>query len=125
MAFDLRHIYMVATSNFLEQVSSDMDARLRGIALKRLGDKRKNRYGETIPDFIIFDPDFESPLVTKYPLHEKYEDDNRSLRISMPGLPGKVYVKLDDYGSPETLSEQVGHKVRTQFVITLMMAEDY
>lgn len=108
-------IYMVATRNFLDTVSEADDVKIRETAIRRLGDKGKNQWGETIPDMIVFDPKYSG---------EKYEDNNRTLRVGM-NLPGKVYAKLDDYGSPEVLAEQVGHMVRTRFVLTLMMAEDY
>lgn len=112
---ELRHIFMVSTSNYLGTISVDDDVKIREITLKRLGDKGKNQYGETIPDFVIFDPSSSG---------EQYQDDNRSLKIGMK-LPAKVYAKMDDYGSAEALSREVGHPVRTQFVVTFMMAEDY
>ena len=43
----------------------------------------------------------------------------------MPQLPKKVYVKMDDYGSPEILSKQLGTKVNARYVITFMLAEEY
>jgi len=67
-------------------------------------------------DFIVFDPNAEK---------EKYEDERRTLRIPMPGLKKKVYAKLDDYGSPELLSRDVGFPVDTQYVVTFMLAEEY
>lgn len=116
MPFNIGNIYMVSTTNFLNQISSEMDTKIRGIALKRLGDKGKNQYGETIPDLIIFDPHFNGEI---------YQDDNRSLKIGENDIPAKVYAKLDDYGSAEALSREVGRPVRTQFVVTFMMTEDY
>lgn len=113
---DLKHIYMVSTRNYLDTIPEKQDVEIREIALKRLGDKGKNQYGETIPDLIIFAPSFTG---------EEYQDDNRSLKIGKNDIPAKVYVKLDDYGSPENLSREVGHPTRTQFVVTFMMAEDY
>lgn len=55
----------------------------------------------------------------------RFEDDGRSLRIPMNSIPKEVYAKLDDYGSNEALSESVGYPVQTQYVITLMLMEEY
>ena len=112
---NLSNIYMVATNNFLTTISVDNDVIIRRTALVEMGNEI-NKYGEHIPDFIVFDPNSKT---------RNFEDEKRTLRIPMPSIPGKVYAKLDDYGSKETLSEQVGHKVNTQFVVTFMMAEDY
>jgi hypothetical protein len=46
-------------------------------------------------------------------------------RIGLPGLPGYVYVKADNYRSPEIRSEQIGHEITTLYLITIMMAEDW
>jgi hypothetical protein len=108
---------MVATSNFLSQISFEMDAKMRTIAFKRIGE-RGIVDGELYPDFLVFDPDLQ--LLT-----ERWEDEGRTLRIGMPGLPGRVYVKVDNYGSPEILSEQIGREVTTPYLITIMMAEDW
>ena len=108
-------VYMVATSNFLNSIPSDIDADIRHIALNEIG-KDKNQWGELIPDFIVFDPKASKKIL---------EDDDRTLRIPMKNLPDKVYAKLDNYGSKEVLSEQVGHHVNTQYVLTFMMADDY
>lgn len=68
------------------------------------------------PDFLVFDPKAEKT---------EYEDEGRTLHIAYPKLEDKVYVKLDDYGSAEVLSENVGQKVRTQYAVTFMLAEEY
>jgi len=68
------------------------------------------------PDFLIFDP-----KATK----TGYEDGGRTLHIAYPRLEtDKVYVKLDDYGTAEVLSENVGHKVNTQYAVTFMLQEE-
>ena len=108
---------MVATSNFLSQISFEMDAKMRTIALKRVGE-RGIVDGVLFPDFLVFDPHLLG-------VTEKWEDECRTLRIAMPGLPGKVYVKADNFRSPEILSEQIGHEVTTPYLITIMMAEDW
>jgi len=43
----------------------------------------------------------------------------------LPGLPGRVYLKVDNYGSPEILSEEIDYKLTTPYLITIMMAEDW
>jgi hypothetical protein len=116
MVFDRRHLYMVSTSNYLNSIPSELDAQIRTAAISKLGTS-VNKYGEYIPDFIIFDPRAS---------HDQFEDEGRSLRLPMNIPRGdKVYVKLDNYGSQEELSRHVGHTVSTQFVVTFMMAEDY
>ncbi len=68
------------------------------------------------PDFLVFDPEAEKT---------EYEDDGRTLHIAYPQLKDKVYVKLDDFGSAEALSENAGQKVNTQYAVTFMLAEEY
>ena len=112
----LGEAYLVSTSGFLE-IDEEERATMMEIALRAVGSKGKNKYDELIPDFIIFDP---SPDAKK-----GYEDDERSLRIPIKTIPEKVYAKLDNYGSAEILSEQVGHKVNTKYVLTFMLAQEY
>lgn len=69
------------------------------------------------PDFLVFDPEHNG--------HPKLEDEGRTIHMGSFGTPVKCYAKLDDFGSPEALSESVGHKVGMQTVITLMLAEEY
>ena len=113
--------YLVMTSNFGNVISEENKRKIVGVTLSRLGCKGENEYGECVPDFLIFDPNFQS----QSPSIEKEEDEGRSLHIGFPGLERKVYAKLDDYRSKETLSENVGHHVNTQFLTTIMLAEDY
>jgi len=108
--------YLVSTSGFLG-IDADERAIMMEVALREVGSKGKNKYEELIPDFIIFDPDPDAK--------KEYQDDDRSLKIPMKTIPEKVYAKLDDYGSAETLSEQVGHKVQTKYVLTFMLAQEY
>lgn len=68
------------------------------------------------PDFLVFDPEAEKT---------EYEDEGRTLHIAYPRLKDKVYVKLDDFGSAEALSENVGQKVNTQYAVTFMLAGEY
>lgn len=101
-------VYIVLTSNLIDTINADERAMLVALAIQRIDPKG--------PDFIVFDPDADT---------KKTEDGGRTLRIPVKTIPGKVYAKLDDYGSKETLSENVGHKVNTQYVLTLMMSSDY
>lgn len=66
--------------------------------------------------FIVFDPGAE---------REEYEDEGQSLRIPCAELTEKVYAILDDYGSPEALSENLGRPVSTCYTITFLLAEEY
>lgn len=65
---------------------------------------------------IVFDPE-QAETVT--------EDGGRTLHVAYPRLETKVYVKLDDYGSKECLSENVGQQVNTQYAVTFLLAEEY
>jgi len=68
------------------------------------------------PDFIVFDPEAK---------RTEFEDEGRTLHIAYPKLDEKVYVKLDDYGSKEVLSDSVGSPVNTQYAVTFLLAEEY
>jgi hypothetical protein len=100
------HLYMVVTRGFLS-LSEDEQAVIRELAVSHISQKT---------DFIVFEHGTE---------FMKHEDEGRTLRVTMPLLTTKVYAKLDDYGSPEELSKEVGHPVNTQYVLTLMLAEEY
>lgn len=113
--FDRKHLYMVFTRNYLNTIPDEEKAIIQTISVREIGQK-VNQHGEHIPDFIIFDPKAKT---------KKVEDQGRSLHIPMKTIPTKVYVKLDDYGSPMELSKQVGRIVNTQFALTFMLAEDY
>ncbi len=65
---------------------------------------------------IVFDPE-QAETVT--------EDGGRTLHVAYPELETKVYAKLDDYGSKEFLSENVGRPVNTQYMVTFLLAEEY
>jgi hypothetical protein len=68
------------------------------------------------PNFLVFDPDAKKT---------EFEDGGRTLHIAYPKLEDKVYVKLDDYGDRETLSENVGRPVPSQYAVTFMLPEEY
>lgn len=109
--------YTVITTNMLNTISEDNRFKIMAMTRSRLGCKGENEYGECNPDFIVFERN-DTPF-------EKEEDEGRSLKIGMPGLEDKVYVKLDDYGSKEALADSVGHPVNTQLVATYMLSSDY
>ncbi len=67
------------------------------------------------PTMIVYEPECKK---------SRYEDDGRTL-IKPTKATQKVYAKLDDYHSPETLSESIGRKVTTQYVVTFLLAEEY
>ncbi|MHA1447686.1 MAG: hypothetical protein ACTSSN_13410 [Candidatus Heimdallarchaeaceae archaeon] len=58
------------------------------------------------------------------------EDEGRTCIVPLlwmdKAAPEKVYAILADYGSAEALQESAGDKtITTQFVLTLLLAEDY
>jgi hypothetical protein len=67
-------------------------------------------------DFLIAGPD-EVEL--------KYEDEGRTVRVRLPSLPQKVYVKIDDFETREALAESFGRAVKSQFVATFLLPEEY
>lgn len=75
---------------------------------------------------VLIKPD-EPTMVAFDPKREKnaLEDGGRTLIVAYPELEEKVYVKLDDYGSKEFLSENVGQQLNTQYAVTFMLAVEY
>jgi len=114
---EVKRAKSVMTSNMSSSISPENQMKIFKIAHEKLGCKGETEYGECAPDFLIFDPTER--------FFEKEEDDGRSLHIGFPGLESKVYVKLDDYGSRENLSENIGYPVDTRFLKTFMLSEDY
>lgn len=107
MAEEMNAFFMVMTCGFSalpEDIAGDILS--RGMAAI----KPEN------PDFIVFDPDAEKT---------EFEDGGRTLHVAYPKLETKVYAKLDDYGSKEFLSENVGSPVNTQYAVTFLLAEEY
>lgn len=78
-------------------------------------EKGLDRIDPKAPNFIVFDPKAEK---------ERKEDNEESL-ILPTDAEEKVYVKLDDFGSNEALSENCGYSVNTQFAVTFLLAEEY
>jgi len=105
--FDRDHLFMVRTSGFMEEIPKDQQSVIFTLASTQISPET---------DFIVFDPGSKK---------RGLEDQGRTLKFGMPSLKHKVYAKLDDYGSKENLSKNVGHPVGTQYVLTLMIAEEY
>ncbi len=103
----MKNYFMVLTTGFSDlpdEIGGDILA--KGMALIR-PDK---------PDMLAFDPKRKET---------ETEDDGRTLIIAYPRLDEKVYVKLDDFGSAEALSENAGRRVNTQYAVTFMLAGEY
>ena len=82
--------------------------------------KAFKRISPNKPDMIVFYPEGER--------EETLEDEGRTLITTQKGLTAKVYAKLDDFGSPEALKENMGEyapKGNIQHVLTFMLAEEY
>ena len=103
----MKNYFMVMTSGF-----SDLPAEIGGdILSKGMGWIKPEN-----PDMLVFDPEQTATQL---------EDGGRTLHIAYSELEEKVYVKLDDYGSKEFLSENVGQRVNTQYAVTFMLATEY
>lgn len=94
-------------------LTSDVQAEIMYVAFKRISDKT---------DMIVFLPENSST-------QEHLEDQDRTLVTKAKGLTAKVYAKLDDFGSSESLAESMGVHYPTnskvQRVLTFMLAEEY
>jgi len=102
----VRGFVLLKTSGF-SSLDPDVQAEMMHVALSKINLKT---------NMIVFDPEaFE----------EAYEDDERTLRVPYKKAKKKVYAILDDYGSPEALSESLGRDVDTQHTITFLLAEEY
>lgn len=72
------------------------------------------------PNMIVFFPEGER--------EEILEDQGRTLVTTAKGLTKKVYAKLDDFGNPQALKENMGPyapRGNIQHVLTFMLAEEY
>jgi len=72
-------------------------------------------------------PEPDASMIVFDPKHKRtgFGDGGRTLHVAYPRLETKVYAKLDDYGSKEFLSENVGRKLNTQYMVTFLLAEEY
>jgi len=103
----LSEVLLLMTRGFQFEIDHPTQAKILEKGLAKIHPKA--------PDFIVFDPKAEK---------ERIEDEGRSV-ILPSKAKDKVYVKLDDYGSKEVLSENCGYPVNTQFTVTFMLAEEY
>lgn len=107
-----QHLF-VYTSNFQNTIIVEEPDAAHQIIRDTLKNIRPEGEGQ---DFIVFDPEAKERSV---------EDGGRTLRLPTTATQ-KCYAKLDDYGSVEALRENSGMQdVKTQYAITLMLAEDY
>lgn len=104
---NLSEVLLLRTRGFIHEIDPDIQADIMEKGLKRINPKA--------PDFIVFDPKAEK---------ERIEDEGRSV-IFPSKAKDKVYVKLDDFGSAEALSEDCGFPVNTRFSVVFMLAEEY
>ena len=99
--------YIIMRTQGFTDIPGKQQVDILTIASKKIGVK---------PDFLVFDSEQETTIEA---------DGGRTLAIAYPKLDEKVYVKLDDYGDADTLSENVGYRVETQYVATFMLASEY
>lgn len=66
-------------------------------------------------DFIVFDPKANK---------ERVEDEGRTL-VLRSKAEEKVYAKLENFGTPEALSENCGYAVNTKYSVIFMLAQEY
>jgi hypothetical protein len=104
---NLSEVLLLRTRGFINEIDPDMQAEIMEKGLKRINPKA--------PDFIVFDPKAD---------RERIEDEGRSV-ILPSKAKDKVYVKLDDFGSAEALSEDCGFPVSTRFSVVFMLAGEY
>jgi len=104
---NLSEVLLLRTRGFIYTIDEDTQADIM--------EKGLNRIHPKAPDFIVFDPKADT---------ERIEDEGQSV-ILPSKAKDKVYVKLDDYGSKEVLSENCGYPVNTRFAVTFLLAEEY
>jgi len=105
---NISEVLLLRTRGFIYQLDSDLQADIMEKGLARINPKT---------DFIVFNPEAEEE-------EERIEDEGRSV-IYPSQAKVKVYAKLDDFGSPEALSENCGFTVHTPYAVTFMLAEEY
>ncbi len=97
---------MAVTTCGFQMLPGNVQAKIREIGDIAISPER---------DFFVFDPEQEKTVE---------EDDGKTLHVAFPRLSEKVYAILDDYGDAETLSENAGYKVNTQYLVTYMLAQE-
>lgn len=102
----LSEVLLLRTRRFIYQLDSDLQADMIEEGLTRINPKT---------NFIVFDPKAEE---------ERTEDEGQSVILPSKAKE-KVYAILDDYGSPEALTDNCGFRVNTRYAVTFMLAEEY
>jgi len=118
---------LMQTRGFINEVSDEGNPCVKGLlmayALRNINPKT---------NWVVFYPENEIPNLCPKCKHGKphLEDEGRTLIVpSFKGLTKKVYVILDDFGSPETLKQNMGKyappNLNTKYVVTFLLAEEY
>ena len=84
---------------------------LVGIALQKMTIGTAETQGEI--EFVIFSPDVSTCIRD----HVQYQ--------RMKTIPWPVWAKVDDYGSPEFLSGELGYPTQARYTLTLLLPEEY
>ena len=104
---------MMRTRGFLG-LPEEVQAKIMAYAIRRIQPEK--------PNWVVFHPDGQT-------VEEHVEDEGRSLITAMTGLKEKVYVILDNFGSVETLKENMGKyapsDLSSKYVVTFLLAEEY
>ena len=105
----MRGFIILKTVSF-SALDPDVQAELMRIALTKIN---------TMRNWIVFDPETET---------EKIEDEGRTLRVPFRAVPERVYVILEDYGSPEALARELGREIPVpgvRYLVTFLLASEY
>ena len=97
---------IMRTQGFIHDIPSEKQGEIMTIALSKINPKT---------DWVVFKKEAKK---------EHLEDEGRTLVVPMD-IPKNVYAILDDYGDVEILSNNLGHKVNTKYVVTFLLAEEY
>jgi len=97
---------ILRTRGFISDIPEDKQAEIMSVALHSINPKT---------NWVVFGKEAKK---------EHFEDEGRTLIVPMD-IPKKVYAILDDYGDPDTLSDNLGQKVNTRYVVTFLLAEEY
>jgi len=96
---------ILRTAGFIK-LDLDVQVEMMRIALSKINLKT---------DWVIFDPESDE---------EQLEDEGRTLRVPFGKIKENVYTILDDHGSAEALSEQLGQK-DARYTLTFLLASEY
>lgn len=120
-------IYLTYTSVFFETMkATKILAGLGGKITKDALARAFKTIKEGGPDFYVYE--------NGDPSDDRIEDAGRTVVNHIPGLPEKVYAKLEDYGDPETwgdiYDEDTAYMLRRtlgekRHKLTIMLASDY